>query len=66
MKTLCLRCGTELREYKFTRMTFMPYGYGHAHVMLECSTCGHVEFLSGQSPLLKDLSAVRTYAGDGD
>ena len=66
MKVTCLRCQTEIEEYLFMRLNFQPYGAGHAHVMLECSRCGHVEFLSRTSPLLANLQAVATYAGDGD
>lgn len=66
MKIKCLRCQNEIQEYLFMRLNFQPYGAGHAHVMLECSQCGHVEFLSRSSPLLVNLQAVATYAGDGD
>jgi hypothetical protein len=66
MKVTCLRCNTEIEEYLFTRLNFLPYGVGHAHVMLECDKCGHVEFLSRTSPLLEKLEATPTFAGDGD
>jgi hypothetical protein len=33
MSTTCLRCKSELREYLFTRFTFLPYGYRESHVM---------------------------------
>jgi RNase P subunit RPR2 len=66
MKVSCLRCATELKQYFFTPMTFLPYGSGHAHVMVECTNCGHVEFLSKGSPLLTDLKGIAAYAGDGD
>jgi hypothetical protein len=66
MKVKCLRCQVEIEEYQFMRLNFQPYGTGHAHVMLECSQCGHVEFLARTSPLLASLQAVPTYAGDGD
>jgi hypothetical protein len=39
---------------------------GHSYVMLECSRCGHVEFLSGKSPLLSELQPIPTFVGDGD
>ena len=66
MKVHCLRCETEIEQYFFTPMTFLPYGSDHPHVILECSNCGHVEFLSMTSPLLKDLEGISAYAGDGD
>jgi RNase P subunit RPR2 len=66
MKVCCLRCETELKQYFFTPITFLPYGNGDAHVMVECTKCGHVEFLSKKSPLLKDLKGIAAYAGDGD
>jgi RNase P subunit RPR2 len=66
MSTSCLRCNNELNEYLFTRMTFLPYGHGQTHVMLQCSKCGHVEFLAKTSPLLASLRPVPIYAGDGD
>lgn len=47
-------------------MTFLPYGSGHAHVMVECTKCGHVEFLSESSPLLIDMKGNAVYDGDGD
>jgi hypothetical protein len=47
-------------------MTFLPYGSDHPHVILECSKCGHVEFLSINSPLLKNLEGISAYAEDGD
>ncbi len=66
MKVSCLRCNAEVKDYQFTRATFLPYGAKHSHVMLECPRCGHVEFLTSDSPLLKNLQAVPTFAGDGD
>jgi RNase P subunit RPR2 len=66
MSTTCLRCKSELREYLFTRLTFLPYGYRESHVMLECPKCGHVEFLAKSSPLLTNLRPVEIYAGDDD
>jgi RNase P subunit RPR2 len=66
MRTTCLRCSAELYEYLFTSLTFLPYGYGHSHVILECPKCGHVEFLAKNSPLLTSLSASAIYAGDDD
>jgi hypothetical protein len=66
MSTSCLRCKTELQEYLFTGLTFLPYGHGRSHVMLECPKCGHVEFLAKDSPLLTNLKPVAIYVGDGD
>jgi predicted nucleic-acid-binding Zn-ribbon protein len=66
MSTTCLRCKTEFREYLFTRLAFLPYGYRESHVMLECPKCGHVEFLAKTSPLLTNLRPIEIYAGDGD
>jgi len=66
MKVHCLRCETEIEQYYFTPMTFLPYGSDHPHVILECSKCGHVEFLSINSPLLKNLEGISAYAEDGD
>lgn len=66
MKVKCLRCQNEIDEYQFMCLNLQPYGAGHANVMLECSKCGHLEFLSRTSPLLASLQAVPTYAGDGD
>jgi len=47
-------------------MTFLPYGAGHSHAMLECPSCGHVEFVARNSPMLGNLEMVELYAGDGD
>ncbi len=62
----CLRCNTELTEYRPTRFTFLPYGISRAHAMLVCPKCGHVEFLSKDSPLLTDLEAIASDGGDDD
>jgi hypothetical protein len=67
MMTLsCLRCDTELTDYRPTRFTFLPYGISRAHAMIVCPKCGHVEFLSKDSPLLKDLEPIASDVGDGD
>jgi hypothetical protein len=66
MTVTCLRCHGEIEKYLFTGLSFLPYGGGRAHVMIECHSCGHVEFLSRGSPLLAKLQAIPTYAGDGD
>jgi len=47
-------------------MTFLPYGAGHSHAMLECPSCGHVEFVARNSPMLGTLEMVPSLAGDGD
>jgi hypothetical protein len=62
----CLRCSTELTDYRPTRFTFLPYGISRAHAMLVCPKCGHVEFLSKDSPLLNDLEAIASDGGDDD
>jgi hypothetical protein len=66
MSVSCLRCDHKLEEYLFTRLDFLPHGVGHGYVMLECPGCGHVEFLSGKSPLLSELQPMATFVGDGD
>lgn len=62
----CLRCNTELTDYRPTRFTFLPYGISRAHAMLVCPKCGHVEFLSKESPLLNELAAIASDGGDDD
>ena len=62
----CLRCNTELTDYRPTRFTFLPYGISRAHAMLVCPKCGHVEFLSKESPLLHELEAIPSDGGDDD
>ena len=66
MKVSCMRCNTEIEEYRFTRLNVLPNGAGQSPVMLECGKCGHVEFLSLSSPLLAELQAAPMYVGDGD
>jgi len=63
---LCLRCKHELDSYVFTKLTFLPYGTQGGNVMLECPKCGHLEFLSQDSPLLQRLKANPVAVGDGD
>jgi hypothetical protein len=62
----CLRCAAKLTDYRPTRFTFLPYGISRAHAMVVCPKCGHVEFLSKDSPLLGDLEAIASDVGDGD
>jgi len=62
----CLRCNTELTEYRPTRFTFLPYGISRAHAMVVCPKCGHVEFFSKDSPLLSDLDPIASDGGDDD
>jgi|HubBroStandDraft_5_1064220.scaffolds.fasta_scaffold303248_2 hypothetical protein len=66
MQVTCLRCNASLEKYSVTPMTFLPYGTGHSHAMLECPSCGHVEFVARNSPMLGNLEMVEVYAGDGD
>ena len=62
----CLRCKHEIDSYVFTKLTFLPYGTQSGNVMLECPKCGHLEFLSQNSPLLQRLKANPVAVGDGD
>jgi hypothetical protein len=62
----CLRCNAELTDYRPTRFTFLPYGISRAHAMLVCPKCGHVEFLSKESPLLLELDSIASDGGDDD
>ncbi len=62
----CLRCHHELDSYVFTRLTFLPYGSAGGNVVLECPKCGHIEFMSQNSPLLRRLNAKPVAVGDGD
>ena len=62
----CLRCKHELDSYVFTKLTFLPYGTQGGNVLLECPKCGHLEFLSQNSPLLQRLKASLVAVGDGD
>ena len=62
----CLRCHHELESYVFTKFTFLPYGSAGGNVVLECPKCGHIEFLSQNSPLLRRLNAKPVAVGDGD
>jgi hypothetical protein len=62
----CLRCHHELDSYVFTKFTFLPYGSASGNVVLECPKCGHIEFLSQNSPLLRRLNAKPVAVGDGD
>jgi hypothetical protein len=62
----CLRCRHELDSYAFTKFTFLPYGNSGGNVVLECPKCGHIEFLSQNSPLLRRLNAKPVAVGDGD
>jgi DNA-directed RNA polymerase subunit RPC12/RpoP len=62
----CLRCKNELESYVFTKLTFLPYGMQSGNVVLECPKCGHLEFLSQNSPLLQRLKANPVAVGDGD
>lgn len=62
----CLRCQHEIDSYVFTKLTFLPYGTQSGNVMLECPKCGHLEFLSQNSPLLQRLKANPVAVGDGD
>jgi hypothetical protein len=62
----CLRCNNEIDSYVFTKFTFLPYGSAGGNVVLECPKCGHIEFLSQNSPLLRRLNAKPVAVGDGD
>lgn len=62
----CLRCHHEITCYAFTKFNPLPYGTPSGNVMLECAKCGHLEFLSQNSPLLHRLKANPVAVGDGD
>jgi hypothetical protein len=62
----CLRCKHQIESYVFTKLTFLPYGTQGGNVVLECPKCGHLEFLSQNSPLLHRLNANPVAVGDGD
>lgn len=62
----CLRCKHEIESYVFTKLNFLPYGMQSGNVVLECPKCGHLEFLSQNSPLLQRLKANPVAVGDGD
>jgi hypothetical protein len=62
----CLRCKHTIDSYVFTKLTFLPYGTQSGNVVLECPKCGHLEFLSQNSPLLQRLKANPVAVGDGD
>ncbi|MGA7380152.1 MAG: hypothetical protein WBX03_04820 [Terriglobales bacterium] len=66
MQVTCLRCNGSLEKYSVTSMTFLPYGAESSHAMLECPSCGHVEFVARNSSMLSSLEIVEHYAGDGD
>lgn len=66
MQVSCIRCNAKLENYFVTDMTFLPYGAGHSHAIVECPSCGHVELLARNSSLLKNLEMVPTFLGDGD
>ena len=61
----CLRCRSELETYIFTKLSFLPYS-ATGNVALECANCGHIEFMSQNSPLLRRLNAKPMAVGDGD
>jgi DNA-directed RNA polymerase subunit RPC12/RpoP len=61
----CLRCRNELETYIFTKLSFVPYS-ATGNVVLECPNCGHIEFMSQNSPLLRRLNAKPMAVGDGD
>jgi hypothetical protein len=65
-KPNCLRCNTELQDYRLLRFDFMPYGMSRQNAMLVCSSCGHIEFVTKDSALLKNLNAMASAGGDDD
>jgi hypothetical protein len=65
-KPKCLRCNTELRDYRLLRFNFLPYGMSRLNAMLVCPSCGHIEFVTKDSPLLKNLDAMANAGGDDD
>jgi hypothetical protein len=66
MYVTCLRCKGELKTYVITQMTFLPYDVSSSRAMVECPTCGHVEFLAGDSMVLNDLEVTPTFIDEGD
>jgi hypothetical protein len=44
-----LTCNTGLENYLVTDMTFLPYGAGHSHAIMECARCGHADLLARKS-----------------
>jgi len=48
------------------RFNFMPYGMSRQNAMLVCASCGHIEFVTKDSPLLKNLNAMASAGGDDD
>jgi hypothetical protein len=62
----CLRCHNEIESYVFTKFAFGPYTSTAGNVVLECSHCGHIEWMSQNSPLLRRLNAKNVAVGDGD
>jgi hypothetical protein len=65
-KPNCLRCNTELRDYRLVRFSFLPYGMSRLNAMLVCASCGHIEFVTKDSALLKNLNAMASAGGDDD
>lgn len=65
-KPKCLRCNTELKDYRLLRFSFLPYGVSRQNAMLVCAHCGHIEFVTKGSPLLKNLNALANAGGDDD
>ncbi|HEY7098508.1 MAG TPA: hypothetical protein VH437_17410 [Terriglobales bacterium] len=65
-KPKCLRCNTELRDYRLLRFNFLPYGLSRQNAMLVCASCGHIEFVTKDSALLKNLNAMPSAGGDDD
>jgi hypothetical protein len=65
-KPRCLRCDTELRDYRMLRFNFMPYGMSRQNAMLVCASCGHIEVVTKDSALLKNLNAMASAGGDDD
>lgn len=62
----CLRCEQKLDRYQLMRVSLVPNSPGHGHAILSCPKCGHVEFVSDQSPLLRSLELISVDTGDGD
>lgn len=65
-RTCCLRCEQKLERYQLMRISLGDFGPGNGHAILSCPRCGHVEFVSDVSPLLKGLQLISSDAGDGD
>jgi hypothetical protein len=66
MRAACVRCGVALEKCSVVEMRFLSCADTHSRAMLECPRCGHVEFVTGDGPVLQGLEMSPVFAGDGD